>query len=189
MRLRTLIAMCGLATIALTACATDRERYQIGDWEPVQTPDGLFPDLADQRSYATTVVSYNFRGGRDEMMDDMTSLFKTLAYFEYLVNDLRRGNDVPPHAVRKVIDARDKLRAIVKLPPETGSSEAINQLYSMSKFMAIANVKKAEEPEEIAARRRLLAQARSRVDGLLKQTRQIQEAGSEHLAATAKQGG
>lgn len=189
MRLRTLIAVCGLATIALTACATDRERYQIGDWEPVQEPEGLFPKLANKRSYATTLVSYNFRAGREEMMADMSVLFKTLAHFEWLVNDLRRGQDVPPHNVRKVIDARDKLREIVKLPPETSSSDAIGQLYSMSKFMAMANVEKVDEPEEIAARRRLLTSTRSQVDGLLKQTLQVHEAGSQVPAKTAKRGG
>ena len=51
----------GLIAVAvvLSGCQSDRQRYQIGDHENVQVPEGFFPEMAIERSWASGKVIYN----------------------------------------------------------------------------------------------------------------------------------
>ena len=59
---------------------------------------------------------------------------------------------------------------MVRIPPETSTTEAIAQLYSMSKFLKLASANKGEEAPEIAQRRQLLIRTKGQVDKLIRQT-------------------
>ncbi|MDP6785568.1 MAG: hypothetical protein QGI13_00425 [Rhodospirillales bacterium] len=162
----------GLIAVAvvLSGCQSDRQRYQIGDHENVQVPEGFFPEMAIERSWASGKVIYNFQANRKKMTEDTALTLEVMAYFEWLANDLRSGHEVSPYQVRKVLDARNELRRMVRIPPETSTTEAIAQLYSMSKFLKLASANKGEEAPEIAQRRQLLIRTKGQVDKLIRQT-------------------
>ena len=102
----------GLIAVAvvLSGCQSDRQRYQIGDHENVQVPEGFFPEMAIERSWASGKVIYNFQANRKKMTEDTALTLEVMAYFEWLANDLRSGHEVSPYQVRKVLDARNELR-------------------------------------------------------------------------------
>jgi hypothetical protein len=109
------------------------------------------------------------------MTKDTALTMEVMAYFEWLANDLRSGNEVSPYQVRKVLDARNELRQVVQIPPELSTTKAIAQLYSMSKFLKLMRGAKREEVPEIAKRRQLLLRTKGEIDKLIEKTLAAQD--------------
>ena len=171
---------------ALLGCQTDRQRYNIGEWERPIEPEGLFPSNVDKANWSAKQVTANFRDNPEKMMNDPSLTMRTLVYFEWLANDLKANYDVDAFQVRKLLDARNELRGMLKIPADASSNETMFELYAMSKFLAIvaSGQGDSEEAPELAERRQFLVKAKGQVSKLLDQTLAAQAA-----AGTAPQTG
>lgn len=161
-----------IISLLLTGCVTDREALNIGEWERFDAPPGMFQPLSEKRNEAVIQVIYYFKSNREALLEDTGLTLRTIAYFEWLSNDLRRSHDVTASSLRKMLDARDDLRKTVNIPLDASSEDAVNQLYSMSKFITLANKNKAKEDPEIAEYRRFLSKAKGEVNRLLLKARE-----------------
>ncbi len=175
MRNGLIVMAFAILVVFISGCQTDRERYNIGRSEKVNEPVGLFPKNVNKRKWATNEVVYYFQKNREKMLADTSLTLKLIAIFEWLVNDLRDDFDVPPHSIRKVLDARDQLRGMVNIPVDMSVEMAMSQLHSMSKFVAFAATNSEPETPEVAERRKLLMQAKARAQHLIEQVLEIRK--------------
>jgi len=172
-----------LVLLATAGCQTDRERYNIQDPEPVTIPSGLMPaDKASSpefgRGYAGEMVSMYFGPKKDEMVEDPVLTFHMLALFEYVVNELQHfSTGVKPYQLNELNKSRTELREVIGLPKEISVNDAVNQLFSMSKFMTVvASQKQTEENPETSARRELIGKYKGRITLLLKKLKSQKDA-------------
>jgi len=191
--MKIMIFSIGLSLLILTGCQTDRQRYNIQDPEPVTLPEGLMP--ADKavspefgRGYAGEMVSMYFGPKKDLLQTDPALTFHMLALFEYLTNELQHyAAGVAPYQMVELIDARNELREVIGLPKDISANDAINQLYSMSKFMVLASSQKTvEESEEITTRRKIIGKYKAQITLLLKKIKSKQDARQEKLVGEKK---
>ena len=157
------------------ACQTDRGSIAVGPWERITPPAGMFPETVGKRDWAAGKVGYNFQSNKDGMAADPVLTLRVLTDFEWLCNDLRNENDVPPYQLKKLFVARDDLREVVNVPTGTNSQDAIEQYWAMAKFLDLARQQQAPESESVAQRRKFLQKAKARVDSVLKQILETQQ--------------
>lgn len=172
------MAWIALTAIVLGGCVTDQDRLCAGKWERVSPPQGMFPAYADRRGYAASHVTYNFKSNREAMLADTGKILKSMAYFEWLANDLRSRRDLRTSSLLKVMKARGELRNVIKISESASTQEAMDQLYSLSKFMVFAKKNKAKHKPEVAEYNKFLAKSKGEIDRLLKQASEAKRAAS-----------
>lgn len=169
----TLLLM--VSVVLLSACQTGKEQYNIGNHEKIELPEGLFGKSVNKRKWAVREVSYYFQAGKDKLTSNPALMMKQMAYFEYLVNDLKRGHDVPAQKLRKLLDTRDDLRKMILIPSETTASDAINQLFSMSKMMAVTTIDTTMVDSNDDPLKSALVATKTSVDKLIDQLLELKE--------------
>jgi len=188
--MKTLIPLVVLMfTILASGCETDRTRHNIQDPEPVTVPIGLMPEGIETvpefaktvpefaRIHAGEMVSQYFGWQRELTAKDPVLMFRGLALFEYLINALHDWNaGVPVYILLELQKSREDIRELIGLPKDISVNDAINQLYSMSKFMELAGThEKIEESAEVSARRDVIGKYKARVTLLLKKLKSKQD--------------
>ena len=181
--MKTLIPLVVLMfTILASGCETDRTRHNIQDPEPVTVPIGLMPEGIETvpefaRIHAGEMVSQYFGWQRELTAKDPVLTFRGLALFEYLINGLHAWDvGLPVHVLLKLQKSREDIRELIGLPKDISVNDAINQLYSMSKFMELAGPQeKIEESAEVSARRDVIGKYKARVTLLLKRLKSKQD--------------
>lgn len=154
---------------SLSACQTDRERLNIGNASEITPPADMFPQYSDRQKYAGAIVSYNFKANRAALTEDPAKLFRTVAYFEYLVNELKQpGTFVTPDKVRDAIDARDDIRSFFDISPAETTQDVIDETFAMAKLLDAMGPRTAFEPTDVASRRSVIAQTKAKIDSLIK---------------------
>ena len=186
----TICAALALGLLLLAGCETDAVRFDVGKKEPIDLPQGLFPDTKyiDKRKWATTTVTENFQYHPERLEGNLPLTLKSIAYFEYLANDLRDSADVPPRSMRDLLNARDQLRELLKVPSDETSSNALNQMFSMSKLMAVygPKPKKQDKEPEVAKRREVLNEVNGKMETLMNQIQALSVEGAEGAVAGAE---
>jgi hypothetical protein len=170
------ILLAGL--LVLTSCQTDRVRYDIGEWERFKDPKGFFPKRVIKREWAISHVIYYFSAAPEKLVGDPTLMLNAMAQFEWLINDLR-SDFSSPHSLRRVMDARDELRELIRIPVTSSSKDAVQQLYSLSKFVNLTMPDNSSEPDEVVARRNHLHKIKGQLNQLVRATRKLYPAASE----------
>jgi len=181
--MKTLVPLIVLMfTILASGCKTDRTSHNIQDPEPVTVPIGLMPVgmetvPAFARTHAGQKVSQYFGWQRELTAKDPVLTFRGLALFEYLINSLQDWRSgVKASALVELLKAREDIRELIGLPKDISVNDAINQLYSMSKFMELAGPQeKIEESTEVSARRDVIGKYKARVTLLLKKLKLKQD--------------
>ena len=181
--MKTLIPLIVLMfTILASGCKTDRTSHNIQDPEPVTVPIGLMPEGIETvpefaRIHAGEMVSQYFGWQRELTAKDPVLTFRGLALFEYLINSLQDWRSgVKASALVELLKAREDIRELIGLPKDISVNDAINQLYSMSKFMELAGPQeKIEESAEVSARRDVIGKYKARVTLLLKKLKSKQD--------------
>lgn len=181
--MKTLFPLAVLTFAILTGgCETDRVRYNIQNPEPVTVPAGLFPgglvgvpEMARQR--IGKMVTKYFVRQREQTAKDPALMFRALAMYEYLINDFQHWTSgVPPYKMVDLLNSREDIRELIGLPKDISANDAINQLYSMSKFMDLAgSQEKIEESDEVSARREVIGKYKAQITLLLKKLKSQQD--------------
>jgi hypothetical protein len=163
-------------------CQSHRERYNIQDPKPVTVPIGLMPVGMETvpefaRTHAGKMVSQYFGWQQELTAKDPVLTFRGIALFEYLINGLHAWDvGVPVYVLLKLQKSREDIRELIGLPKDISVNDAINQLYSMSKFMELAGPhEKIEESAEVSARRDVIGKYKARVTLLLKRLKSKQD--------------
>jgi len=169
--------------ILVSGCQTDRERYNIQDPEPVTIPVGMMPaglenNLEFSRTHAGQTVKLYFGAHLEKLKKDPEFMFQGLALYEFLINELQHWDSkVPPYMIVDILKSRKEIREAIGLPKDISANKAINQLYSMSKFMAYANTQeRKKESADVAARRDVVEKYKAKVTFLLKKIKSQQDA-------------
>ena len=104
-------------------------------------------------------------------------MFLGLALYEFLINKLQHWDSgMPPYMMVDLLKSRKETREAIGLPKDISVNDAINQLYSMSKFMELAGPhEKIEESAEVSARRDVIGKYKARVTLLLKKLKSKQD--------------
>ena len=76
--------------------------------------------------------------------------------------------NIPPYKLKKLLDARDKFRELIKMNANTTAQAAVNDYMALSQVLKITGSTKPEEIEEIAARRLSLNALKSKIDKAIK---------------------
>ena len=140
-------------------------------------PDGATPRVVVQKMAEAARLKRNHR----------YSLSRGIPRLREAITKRYKANyDVDPKQVRKVLDARNDLRATLRIPADQGTNDSMAQLNSMSKFLAAAGQggTRNEEAPEVAERRRLLVKARGQVSRLLEQSLEVQAAAGTTTGTT-----
>lgn len=174
MKIHLTLVVIVLFSIVATSCQTDRQRLDIGSAETIYAPQGMFPKLVSERKWATQRVVYYFKSARDTLTEDPGLALELLATFEWLANELRSDVDIPPHAIRNVMDARNTLRDAMRLSVDAKADDVVNQLYSMSKFVRVSNRYYPRGTGNLSARKKLLSQTRNHTQRLIKQILELE---------------
>ena len=165
--MKVFLAIVGFVFL-VSACQTDRARYNITPAEKIDPPIGMFPDGANEKSWAGSIVSYNLKSNKETVLKNPAEIMNTLAYFEWLSNDLKNQFNIPPYKLKKLLDARDKFRELIKMNANTTAQAAVNDYMALSQVLKITGSTKPEEIEEIAARRLSLNALKSKIDKAIK---------------------
>lgn len=186
----TVCAALALGLLLLAGCDSAAVRFDVGKKEPIDLPQGLFPanQYIDKQNWATTIVIENFQYHPERLEGNLALTLKSIAYFEYLANDLRDSADVPPHTMRDLMGARDQLRELLKVPSDETSSNALNQMFSMSKLMAVygPKPKKQDKEPEVAKRREVLNEVNGKMETLMNKIQALSVEGAEGAVAGAE---
>ena len=174
----TVAAVC----LALAACQTDKERYNIGRTEPITPPEGMFAANEDEQSKASKEVIFYFKSNPEKLRADPVVAVQSMAYFEWLVNDARDKHDIPPRVIRDLLDAGKTLRDAFSIPKDETVQAAVDQLWSMSKLLKLSAGTDTPEAEEISTRRRLLGKAKAlhrRIRSMIREAQDQAKAGNQ----------
>lgn len=182
-----------LVVLTTSNCVTEEQKQLVGTWEKFEDPQGLFPELVDKKSYASGKVSYYFVAAKEKMVANPTLMFRVMAYFEWLFNELRTDNRITTQNLVSLIEARNKIRDMIAMPHELSSAEATSQFYSLSKFMALSegagertNSQAILQPSDLDQRRRLLASARGVILRAVAESKKIRLAESGDAIKTIR---
>ncbi len=175
------IYMIAVVGILLGGCQVSQERLALGTHEQIDLPDGMFGAFEDKTKKATRIVSYDFQVAREKLATDTPRLLRTLAYFEWLANDIRsrKHQGVATYKIKKIIDARNELRKIIGMSSDASSSDAVNELFVLAKAISISGSETKNETLETAARRKLISSTKSKIDKLIGQINEKKENADE----------
>jgi hypothetical protein len=181
LRISSLILIALLLPV-LAACQTDKLRYNIGRAEPVTPPEGMFAANEDQQSKATLEVIYHFKNHPEILRANPVIAVQSMAYFEWLANDVRDRHDIPPQMIRELLDAGKALRDAFSIPRDVTVQVSVDQLWSMSRLLKLSAGTDTPEAEDISTRRRLLSKAKAlnrRIRFMIREAREQAKAGNQ----------
>ena len=166
MRMRLAAAVLGLGL--LTGCVSDQTTYAVERYEKIREPKGLFPSRSEKRTRALTSVSYYFKAGKEKFLKTPHLTFQVLTYFEWLLNDVKKEPSLNKQRLARLLEARAEIREALGLDKNISVQEAIDQYYSMSKFMiAVGQFDVGGESEE-AKRRKSISSIKFKLTEMLK---------------------